>query len=57
MIFEMNERYPFDEESVFGVCKACGGIIPINSMSLHKKECPVPESLRLKVVSLLLLFN
>ena len=54
-MFEIMNRYPYDEESVFGVCKACGSIIPINNMSLHKNECPIPESLRLQVVSFLLL--
>ena len=53
-MFEIMNRYPYDEESVFGVCKACGSIIPINNMSLHKNECPIPESLRLQVVSFLL---
>lgn len=54
---EMINRYPYDEESVFGVCKACGSIIPISNMSLHKKECPIPEVLRLQVVSFLLFIH
>lgn len=53
-MYSLFSRYPYDDESVFSVCKACGSIFPVSTMSQHKKKCPIPERLRMKVKQLLL---